>query len=296
MWKLQRRQIVPCLLGPVLIILESFSIIKMDTSSSARSSAKTDEWSNAVDVDMRQSTSRSVSSASNSVPSNQKTLSFFQTLMRKRSTDYHGDTVHLPSASRGITASRYSSNNRAPPPPPPPGSAERAMYDADETQPQEIRPPTCWQSFCFRISIPSYVRQHFFERLIGTRTWRTTFTLFTIALIFGAQVRDLFCPKAADNIFDIAFLVIIGFFAVDILMRVDVEPNYFVFRAFGRGQSNFEESTTCLDLQLGSFIFWCELCSTLALLYEISLINKRDFGMQTVDIKLNAFGTPVRHY
>mmetsp|Transcript_1762 Transcript_1762/g.3417 ORF Transcript_1762/g.3417 Transcript_1762/m.3417 type:complete len:1158 (-) Transcript_1762:1419-4892(-) len=265
----------------------------MDSSSFGRTSATTGEGSNAVDGDMRQSTTRSVSSASNSIRSNQKTLSFFQTLMRKRSTDYHGDTVHLPSASRGITASRYSQNTCAPPSQPPLVSAERAMYEADETQPQEIRPPTCWQSFCFRITIPSYVRQNFCERLISSRTWRITFTLFTIALIFGAQIRDLFCPKAADDIFDIAFLVIIGFFAVDILMRVDVEPNYFVFRAFGRGQSTFEESTTCLDLQLGSFIFWCELCSTLALLFEISLINQRDFEMQTVDIRLNTFGTPI---
>ena len=266
----------------------------MDNSSYARaSSATTGEGSNAVDVDMRQSASRSVSSASNSVRSNQKTLSFFRTLMRKRSTDYHGDTVNLPSTSRGITSSRHSQHSRAPPPI---LTADRAMYEADETQPQEIRPPTCWQSFCSRITIPSQVRQNFCERLISSQTWRITFSLFTIALIFGAQVRDLFCPKAADDIFDIVFLVIIGFFAVDILMRVDVEPNYFVFRAFGRGQSSFEESATCLDLQLGSFTFWCELCSTLALLYEISLINQRNFGMQTVDIRLNAFGTPVCRY
>ena len=260
-------------------------------NSFTRTSAQTGEDSNPLDMDMRQSTSRSVSSASGSVRSKQKTLSFFKTLIGKRSTDYHGDAVHMPSSGRGITASRYQ-NPRAPPPP---VSTERAAYGAEETQPQEIREPTCWQSFCNRITIPPYVRQRFCEKLIASRTWRGTFTLFTITLIFGAQVRDLFCPKAADDIFDILFLAIIGFFALDILMRVDVEPNYFVFRAFGRGQATFEESTTCLNLQLGSFIFWCELCSTLALLYEISLINQRDFGMQTVDIRLNAFGAPVRH-
>lgn len=242
---------------------------------------------------MRQSTSRSVSSASNSVRSNQKTLSFFRTLIGNRSTDYHGDTVNLPSAGRGITSTRSYNNPRSAPPPPPAASTERAAFGVEETQPQDIRGPTCWQSFCHWITIPMDVRQRFFERLIASRIWRSTLLLFTIALIFGAQVRDLFCPKEADDIFDIIFLVIIGFFAVDILMRVDVEHNYFVFRAFGRGQSTVEGSATCLDLQLGSFIFWCELCSTLALLYEVSMINKRDFGMQTLHIRLNAFGAPV---
>ena len=262
----------------------------MDNSIS-RLSAQTGEGSGRHDTDMRQSTTRSVSSAASlSVRSNQKTLSFFKNLIGKRSTDYHDDAAQVGVAmGRSVRAGpQYRSAYGAPQAHP----TERAGYSPEEVQ-TELR-PSCWQSFCQWISIPADLRKNFCRRVINSRMWRSACILFTIALVFGAQVRDLFCPKAADDIFDYLFLAIIGFFTFDILMRVDVEPNYFVFRAFGRGQMTAEDSTSCMDVQLGSFIFWCEVGSTLALLYEISLINKREFGLQTIAIALNEIGAPVR--
>lgn len=196
-----------------------------------------------------------------------------------------GGTMGRGGGARG---GNYHPNYPAPPPHP----SERAGYTTDDLQIET--PQSCWQSFCLWITIPTETRKKFCFRMIGSGVWRSALILFTIALVFGSQVRDLFCPKAADDIFDVLFFVIIAFFFFDILMRIDVEPNYFVFRAFGRGQTTTEESASCMDVQLGSFIFWCEVCSTLALLHEISLINKRGFGMQTVDIELNDFGVPVR--
>ena len=261
----------------------------MDNSIS-RLSAQTGEGSLRQDTDMRQSTTRSVSSAASlSVRSNQKTLSFFKTLIGKRSTDYHGDAGQM-GGSMG-RSSRNVPQYRQSYPPQPTHSTERAGYPAEEMQVETKL--SCWQSFCQWISIPTDLRKSFCREVIGSRLWRFVSILFTIALLFGAQVRDLFCPKAADDIFDILFLSIIGFFTFDILMRVDVEPNYFVFRAFGRGQTTAEDSTSCMDVQLGSFIFWCEVGSTLALLYEVSLINKSEFGMQTIDIELGKYGAPV---
>ena len=259
-------------------------------SSIGRLSTQTGEESLRHETDMPQSTTRSVSSAASlSVRSNQKTLSFFKTLIGKRSTDYHGDAPQMTgSMGRGVRGVQFQSNYTAPASHP----SERAGYTADESQ-METR-QTCWQSFCQRISIPTDVRKKFCRRVIGSRVWRSALILFTIALVFGAQVRDIFCPKAADDIFDILFLTIMGFFIIDILMRMDVEPHYFVFQAFGRGHLSAEDSTSCMEVQLGSFIFWCEVCSTLALIYEISLINKRHFGMQTIDITLDEFGAPVR--
>lgn len=253
--------------------------------------------------DMRQSTTRSVSSAtSNSIrSSNQKTLSFFKNLIGKRSTDYHGEAAQITSlGGRGHSGVRFHQSSdtlRSDVP------AERANYNNNHPagtsseemllqQQQQSSSSSCWQSLCNWIGIPANVRQRFFKRVIGSRLWSSTLVLFTTALIFGAQIRDL-CPKQVDDFFDILFLILIGFFTVDIVMRMDVEPNYFACRAFGRGNTTVDESTGCMALQVGSFIFWCEVFSTLALLYEVSLINQRDFGQQTVDITLNSFGAPV---
>lgn len=264
----------------------------------ASSSRSNNEGLNPHENDMRQSTSRSVSSAtSNSIRSgtaNQKTLSFFKNLIGKRSTDYHGEAAQITSlGGRGISGVRFNQSSRSPPE----IRTERAAYNSNHTpsvdgSQQQYQQSSFWQTFCRWITIPTDVRQKFFKGLIGSRFWGSTLVLLTIALIFGAQVRD-FCPKQADDICDIVFLAIIGFFTVDILMRMDVEPNYFVCRAFGRGNTTVEDSAGCTALQVGSFIFWCELCSTLALLYEISFINHKEFGQQTLDITLNQFGAPV---
>ena len=209
--------------------------------------------------------------------------------MGKRSTDYHGDALQMPtSLGRGVSSGRYYQNAGIPAPA---HATERANYNVEELQPDYK--PSCWQSFCQWITIPADIRHKYFKTIIDSRLWSSSLILFTIGLVFGAPIRDLICTQNVDDIFDILFLAIIGFFTVDIIMRMDVEPNYFVFRAFGRGQATSEDSSGCLDVQLGSFLFWCELCSTLALLYEVSLINPKHFGMQTIDIKINMFGSPV---
>lgn len=272
----------------------------MDDDSANRTAARGGEEPTIPDTELRQSGAMSISSNSHSirsVRSNQKTLSFFRTLMGRRSTDYHGDATGLSgSIPRGVSSRFYMNARSAPQPPDTTTNMERANYNGEDVPPpgEEEYRPSCWQSFCQWLTVPSYVRKHYFKLVMDSRLWRGTLVLFTIALIFGAQMRDLFCPRQADFVFDILFLTMFGFFLVDIIMRMDVEPNYFVFQAFGRGEVSLDNSCSCLDIQVGSFIFWCELIATLTLLFEISFISDTEFGIKTVDIKLNSFGAPVR--
>jgi hypothetical protein len=233
--------------------------------------------------------------------------------MGRRSTDYHGDATGLATGiPRGVSGrSNLSNNSRAlagaaaattsTPSQPTVTAAsnfirEDGLPEGEGGQGGEDNPPSCWQSFCQRITVPSYIRQDKFKRIINNPLWRATVILFTITLLFGAQVRDIFFSKSADRVFDGIFVAVIGFFFVDMGMRIDVEPNYFVYPTCGRREDGLDISTgiRCANLQFGSFIFWCELVATLALFLELTWINDDEFGMQTIGIKLNSFGAPVR--
>jgi hypothetical protein len=123
----------------------------------------------------------------------------------------------------------------------------------------EAPAPRWWNNCWRRLVIPAETHKAFCSRVIKHRIWNSVLILFTITLVFGAQLRDLLFAPPADDYFDYIFLAIIGFFTVDIAMRMNAEPNYFACRAFGRGRLNMEDSTTCWDFQLGSFVFWCEV-------------------------------------
>jgi hypothetical protein len=259
---------------------------------------------------MHRSTSRSVSSATSASlrssanagnNNNQRTLSFFKTLIGKRSTDYHGDAPQPTALGRGRSNSLYgSASNRHSGATR--GSADHNNYGhaSERAAPGEVlggsepQPPSWWSTCCRRLIVPAETHKAFCSRIIKHRIWNSVLILFTVTLVFGAQLRDLFFAPPADDYFDYIFLAIIGFFTIDIIMRMNAEPNYFACRAFGRGRLSMEDSTTCWDFQLGSFVFWCELISTVALLHDIAFVRKDEFDQQEIAITLNQFGAPVR--
>jgi hypothetical protein len=274
----------------------------MESHHSSRSHAGNDDSITAVPAAeteaLRRSTSRSVSSATSaslrsSGANQQKTLSFFKTLIGKRSTDYHGDAPQPMALSRGRSNSLYGSNRNS--------GATNQYATSERAAPGdalggsgEAPAPRWWNNCWRRLVIPAETHKAFCSRVIKHRIWNSVLILFTITLVFGAQLRDLLFAPPADDYFDYIFLAIIGFFTVDIGMRMNAEPNYFACRAFGRGRLNMEDLTTCWDFQLGSFVFWCEVISTVALLHDISLVRQDEFDQQEIAITLNQFGAPVR--
>ena len=129
------------------------------------------------------------------------------------------------------------------------------------------------------------------EYCLSSRIWRSVLVFFTTLLLFGSQIQEMWTPKEADIVFDILFSVALGVFLLDMLVRTYVEPQYFGFNLFGNKISDAPAAWG--SCRLGSFMFWCDLISTLTLLYDISFINRSNFEMLEIEIELNSFGMPV---
>lgn len=138
---------------------------------------------------------------------------------------------------------------------------------------------------------PSNYTIHLMTRLISSRLWHVSSFCFTMILLFGGQVQELWIPKDADVIFDVLFTVAFVFFSAEIILRLYAEPRYFSLDLRGKGLYNVP--TAWCRCRIGSFMFWCDLVSTFTLLYNISFINKRRFAVYTVTIALDENGYPV---
>jgi hypothetical protein len=90
---------------------------------------------------------------------------------------------------------------------------------------------SCWQR-CFGASsyclCTPHHRKHLAASCLGSKPWRVVLCFFTVMLLFGPECRELFFPKQADLAFDVIFMCGFIIFCLDICMRMDVEPNYFV--------------------------------------------------------------------
>jgi class 3 adenylate cyclase len=263
-----------------------------------------------VDADSRQSSSaerervdsrvstRSDDSTTGSlrISSNQKTLKFFRNIVGQKNNDYHSDapTMQHPSEtnihSRGISSRSGMSR----------GTFASFRLGGEG---HSAGSASCWSRCCGCFSClawPADSRRYFLGRIIQSRSWKFILIVFTLLLLFGPQIRDMFIDKAGDTAMDIIFMTALVFFTLDILIRIDVEPNYFSFDLFCRRQRPQASSDLasgwmgCGSYGLGSFLFWCDVVSTLTLLHEISFINRDRFDEIQINITLDSFGVPVR--
>ncbi|CAJ1936529.1 unnamed protein product [Cylindrotheca closterium] len=95
-----------------------------------------------------------------------------------------------------------------------------------------------------------------------------------------------------DGAFDTISLVVFGFFILDMIIRVMIYPTYFSIGCCNTSGVNGgnDIQTGCV---IGSFVFWCDLVSTITLLYDISWINKDEYSVREIEIQLNEFGIPI---
>ena len=151
----------------------------------------------------------------------------------------------------------------------------------------ENKPTTGWQRLVSSCQC-GHQGDVFMEKCIYGKAWRVLLFFFTLLLLFGSQIQDLAVPKSGDIVFDVLYTLGLVFFIIDQSIRCRIEPNYFMFSIGGRGIGDAPGKVVC-----GSFMFWCDLVSALAFLYDISYVNTRHYDMITVDITLNEFGQPV---
>ncbi|GAX18664.1 hypothetical protein FisN_10Hh123 [Fistulifera solaris] len=171
--------------------------------------------------------------------------------------------------------------------------------------PQSIRRTRC--PFLFDHN----ARRLYLLQILNLHVWKAFMICFTTILLFGAQIRDLFFPKSADLAVDIVFLIVVCFFWVDTLFRMDCETNYFrfyLFSSFGysSGRTVPPRISDVRDVDpsvgyccgrpfhIGSFLFWCDIISTVALLREITLLDPTGiFDEARIEIRLDQFGMPL---
>jgi len=91
---------------------------------------------------------------------------------------------------------------------------------------------------------------------------------------------------------DVLFCIALAVFTMDMVMRCYLEPKYVAVPRC-RKKENAASSPWGRCQLGGSFLFWCDLLSTLTLLYNISFINKSEFKIKGIDITLNSIGIPV---
>jgi hypothetical protein len=208
----------------------------------------------------------------------------FDTILRRKRQDYHGDDMYRD------TAPEWTGSHTAAP------AVAPSVTSASQQQLERSRSRfhTYQEFWC-----TPEIRHHRFLLILNSRVWRTCMVIFAFVLLFGEQIRSLFLPPASDNYVDTLFVISILFFLTDIAMRCDAEDGYFTSHCCCCPSNSVDltssTSSSCLSfLSCGSFLFWCDLLSTIALLYDISWIRKRWFSDATVEILLNNFGVPVR--
>jgi hypothetical protein len=236
------------------------------------------------------------------ISSNQKTMKFLRNIVGQKNGDYHSDapTMQHPSETNMPSSGGQSSRS----------VISRATFASFRGDGLSTGSASCWSrccgcfSRCFScLAWPADSRHFFLRQIIQSRAWKFVLIVFTLLLLFGPQIREMFIPKGGDTAMDVIFMVALVFFTFDIFIRIDVEPNYFSFDLFCWRQRRQQTSSDlasgwmgCGSYGFGSFLFWCDVVSTLTLLHEISFINQSGFDEVTIDIRLNQFGVPVRSW
>ena len=131
----------------------------------------------------------------------------------------------------------------------------------------------------------------FMYKVVRSPIWKANILIAMVLLLFGSSIQFIFFPKQADIIFDVLYTVAFAVFVIDTIMNMVINPEYFGFNTcWNRHRQDGQYSRS---FGIGSFMFWCDVFSSFAMLYDISYINEDEFESPKIDIKLDAYGVPV---
>jgi hypothetical protein len=147
------------------------------------------------------------------------------------------------------------------------------------------------------------------------------YIFFSLFLLFGSSIQDLWMGADGDIVFEVIRNIMLAYFVWDMLIRCLTDKEYFVCTVGGGSASamtptasgtplagsnnaasggptrhsmtHFDAKEMHPQFATGSFFFWCDLVSTLAILYDLSYVNKNSNGVQQVQIGLDNDGVPV---
>ena len=199
--------------------------------------------------------------------SSERRLSFFRNFFERRKNDYHAAVQEMEN--KFPRRLRHADRNDG-----------AATTDEQPSSPPEMldeEKPSCFS--CLRLSQPALNNM---SRIIRSRLWRVIIFLFTLLLLFGSEIQELWVPPRGDVIMDVFYTIAMAVFFCEMIMRCFLEPTY--MPRYGCAQS---------ECNLGSFLWWCDLLSTLTLLFNMTYVNKKHFKTPSYHITLNELGIPV---
>jgi hypothetical protein len=150
-----------------------------------------------------------------------------------------------------------------------------------------------------------------FHAFTKSIVWRILYIFFSLFLLFGSPIQDLLAGPDGDIVFEVIRNIMLVYFVLDMLLRCIMDKEYFVCAVSGGGSSSATTTTgrtlppgfnnnphldareVHLPCSIGSFLFWCDLVSTLAILYDLSYANKNSNGVRQIEIGLDSDGVPV---
>lgn len=117
------------------------------------------------------------------------------------------------------------------------------------------------------------------EKIVHNTIWRTIVLICELILLFGFEIRDLFCPAESDVAFDVIFMLTFVLLLFDIILMSIALPEYFDY-----GFSDKHH----FRIIFGSWPFWLDFLSALTVLNEITFINTMRARSEEFNIMISA--------
>lgn len=232
---------------------------------------------------------RSRSSADGRNSGSSMTRFLWNSFVGRRNEDYRGEEHPSPAAAAAAATTDSVDRNMEGVNFPRASTAAAATTTTTTTSAPAVLAPREQQRYLFRS------RQRWkVERILRSGTWKFFLIVFALVVLFGASIRELFLPKSADLAVDVVFLVALVFFAIDMALRIGSEPGYLscpVIFVVDKNQN--DRHKRCVCPRLGSFLFWCDFCSTMTLFYDLSFLNKTIYGEKHLSFEVGPWGDPV---
>jgi hypothetical protein len=131
--------------------------------------------------------------------------------------------------------------------------------------------------------------------------WNIMKFICSIILLFLSNIQNAFCPPSVDAAFNGLFIMAFVILMLDIIRLSFFDSSYLPLQLWKWKNKSAREKpdmfSTSQDgpfLRLGSFLFWCDLLSTLTLIYDISYLSTDLAAMPFVHFRTDSYGSPVR--
>jgi hypothetical protein len=268
-------------------------------------------------IDYNNSNSTMNNSPDNPRRSTVRATGFLRSFLRHRNGDYHTDTIVQEHKNANMDNKTFAGLRRASP-----SLAMRSSAAGNDSS--SILP----SSGSLPLSVPHrnnnnkknanahpyhHPHNNYHARAVRRRHiigqqwlhhpfWRCLMIVCTLILLFGLNLQILLLPPSADFAMAIVYTMVLILLSIDLIIRMDVEPNYFycsvgntdVLCCGGKGWRSPDDAWANAGWALGSILFYCELLALLTLVHDIQYIAREHFREVRYHIVLDPYGVPVR--